>query len=159
MLSTVPETSVVMIHATLKGIRTHSLFKTTQPIFRLMGGSSRTFRGRNCRSGAGPGVAHPELLFRPFQEVADVTGLGLYVTRALLRGFAGELRYEGVPASTAGACFTVELALSPGVVQVMKSVATRAIRDLVDDHALFRRVWPASWKPKQTSSFPRSTAV
>jgi PAS domain S-box-containing protein len=62
---------------------------------------------------SGPGVAHPELLFRPFQEGADVTGLGLYVTRALLRGFAGELRYEGVPASATGACFTVELALSP----------------------------------------------
>ncbi len=54
----------------------------------------------------GPGVAHPELLFQPFRQSSDGTGLGLYLSRALARSFAGELRYEPVPA---GSCFAVEL--------------------------------------------------
>jgi len=55
----------------------------------------------------GPGVARPEMLFRPFQPGADGTGLGLYVSRAILRSFRGELRYETRPA---GGCFAVVLA-------------------------------------------------
>jgi PAS domain S-box-containing protein len=55
----------------------------------------------------GPGVAHPERLFRPFQQGAEVAGLGLYVSRAIMRAFAGDLRYE---TQDAGACFAVELA-------------------------------------------------
>jgi two-component system, LuxR family, sensor kinase FixL len=54
----------------------------------------------------GPGVAQPELLFRPFQENAQTTGLGLYLSRALARSFRGELRYEP---SDEGAIFIVEL--------------------------------------------------
>ncbi|WP_263368798.1 ATP-binding protein [Edaphobacter bradus] len=57
----------------------------------------------------GPGVKVPELLFRPFQTQSDRVGLGLYLSRALLRSFGGDLRYE----STAdGAMFVVELAAS-----------------------------------------------
>lgn len=59
---------------------------------------------RICDSGSG--VEHPELLFHAFQAGADSTGLGLYVSRALVRNFGGELRYQP---SEAGACFVVEL--------------------------------------------------
>jgi two-component system sensor kinase FixL len=55
---------------------------------------------------SGPGVAHPEDLFRPFQPTASHTGLGLYITRAILRSHGGGLRYEPQPR---GSCFTVEL--------------------------------------------------
>ena len=54
----------------------------------------------------GPGVAHPEELFQPFQPGAQSVGLGLYITRAILRSHGGGLRYE--PAD-AGSCFAVEL--------------------------------------------------
>lgn len=55
----------------------------------------------------GGGVAHPELLFRPFQEGAQGTGLGLYLSRAFMREFGGDLRYEAAPA---GSIFIVLLA-------------------------------------------------
>jgi PAS domain S-box-containing protein len=54
----------------------------------------------------GPGVAHPEELFRPFQAGAHSFGLGLYISRAILRSHGGGLRYE--PQET-GSCFTVDL--------------------------------------------------
>jgi two-component system sensor kinase FixL len=55
---------------------------------------------------SGPGVRSPLRLFQPFQEGAEVTGIGLYVSRAILRSYGGELRYQ--PESS-GACFAVEL--------------------------------------------------
>ena len=55
---------------------------------------------------SGPGVAHPEELFQPFQPGAHSVGLGLYITRAILRSHGGGLRYE--PCEQ-GSCFTVEL--------------------------------------------------
>jgi PAS domain S-box-containing protein len=54
----------------------------------------------------GGGVAHPEFLFRPFQAGAEATGLGLYLSRAFMRSFGGELRY--VPLAE-GASFIVDL--------------------------------------------------
>ena len=42
----------------------------------------------------GHGVAAPEKLFQPFQTKAAATGLGLYVSRAILRTFRGDLHYE-----------------------------------------------------------------
>jgi PAS domain S-box-containing protein len=54
----------------------------------------------------GGGVAHPEHLFRPFQDDAQSTGLGLYLSRAFVRSFGGDIRYQ--PAQ-GGACFTVSL--------------------------------------------------
>ncbi len=55
----------------------------------------------------GPGVARPDRLFQAFQQSADGAGLGLYLSRALMRSFSGDLRYEARPA---GCCFSVELA-------------------------------------------------
>ena len=54
----------------------------------------------------GPGIANPERLFQPFQQGADVTGLGLCVSRAIVRAFAGELHYEPAPS---GSCFVLGL--------------------------------------------------
>jgi PAS domain S-box-containing protein len=54
----------------------------------------------------GHGVASPERLFQPFQTDSAATGLGLYVSRAILRTFRGDLHFE--PRSH-GACFTVVL--------------------------------------------------
>ncbi len=58
----------------------------------------------------GPGVEHPDQLFQPFRHTSDGTGLGLYLSRALARSFAGELRHEAQPMGT---CFAVELATLP----------------------------------------------
>ncbi|MFT4114415.1 ATP-binding protein [Silvibacterium sp.] len=58
----------------------------------------------------GPGVEDPSILFRPFEGSADSTGLGLYLSRALLRSFDGNLRYEPAPQ---GALFIVDLATDP----------------------------------------------
>jgi PAS domain S-box-containing protein len=69
----------------------------------------------------GGGVAHPEQLFRPFQAEAAATGLGLYLSRAFMRSFAGELRHRAIDG---GACFIVELAqasASPQEVEWTKS--------------------------------------
>jgi len=55
---------------------------------------------------SGGGVAHPEQLFRPFQDGAQSSGLGLYLSRAFLRSFGGEIRYLALPD---GACFVVNL--------------------------------------------------
>lgn len=54
----------------------------------------------------GGGVANPDRLFRPFQQGAQATGLGLYLSRAFMRTFRGDLRYEPKPE---GASFMVEL--------------------------------------------------
>ncbi|MBK9170314.1 MAG: HAMP domain-containing histidine kinase [Bryobacterales bacterium] len=42
---------------------------------------------------AGPGIDDASKLFRPFRENSDGSGLGLYVSRAMLRGFGGELTH------------------------------------------------------------------
>lgn len=52
----------------------------------------------------GVGIPHPENLFRPFQPGAETTGLGLYVSRSIMRSFGGELLYEPRPQ---GCCFAV----------------------------------------------------
>jgi PAS domain S-box-containing protein len=54
----------------------------------------------------GHGISNPERLFQPFQEGAEATGLGLYLSRAMVRTFKGELRYEPGPA---GCCFALDL--------------------------------------------------
>ncbi|MDQ1471572.1 MAG: two-component system, LuxR family, sensor kinase FixL [Bryobacterales bacterium] len=55
---------------------------------------------------SGLGVSAPERLFAPFQPGAEGTGIGLYVSRAVVRGYGGDLRWE--PTGT-GSRFAVEL--------------------------------------------------
>jgi two-component system, LuxR family, sensor kinase FixL len=59
---------------------------------------------RFCDTGCG--VDATEHLFQPFQPGAEQSGLGLYVSRAIVRSFDGDLRY--VP-QAGGSCFVVEL--------------------------------------------------
>ena len=55
---------------------------------------------------SGVGIDAPEKLFRPFQPGTGVTGLGLYVSRTIMRSFGGDLVCE--PQSE-GTCFAVVL--------------------------------------------------
>ena len=55
----------------------------------------------------GGGVELPERLFHPFQPGAAAAGLGLYVSRAIVRSFDGDLLYEPRPG---GSRFTIVLA-------------------------------------------------
>jgi two-component system, LuxR family, sensor kinase FixL len=54
----------------------------------------------------GAGVRSTENLFRPFQRGAQSSGIGLYVSRAIMRSFGGDLAFE--PRSE-GSCFAVVL--------------------------------------------------
>jgi PAS domain S-box-containing protein len=54
----------------------------------------------------GIGITSPENLFRPFQRGAKSTGIGLYVSRAIMRSFGGELSLEP---RTEGSCFAAVL--------------------------------------------------
>jgi signal transduction histidine kinase len=54
----------------------------------------------------GPGLPTTDHLFEPFQQGADATGLGLYLSRALLRSFRGDLRYDP---TVPGCSFVIEL--------------------------------------------------
>jgi C4-dicarboxylate-specific signal transduction histidine kinase len=54
----------------------------------------------------GHGVSAPERLFAPFQPGSDGTGLGLYVSRAVVRSYGGDLRWER---RDSGSCFAIEL--------------------------------------------------
>jgi two-component system sensor kinase FixL len=58
---------------------------------------------------SGPGIAAPGALFQPFQKGADSTGLGLYLSRAFMRSFRGELRHD---AAAPGCCFVIELSVA-----------------------------------------------
>jgi two-component system sensor kinase FixL len=61
----------------------------------------------------GIGIASPENLFRPFQRGSNgSSGLGLYVSRAIMRSFGGDLIYE--PRSP-GCCFAIVLPELPAV--------------------------------------------
>jgi two-component system sensor kinase FixL len=57
---------------------------------------------------SGPGPAAVDSLFQPFQKGADATGLGLYLSRALLRSFRGDLRYDP---TVPGCSFVIDLAV------------------------------------------------
>ena len=54
----------------------------------------------------GPGIANTKNLFRPFQQGAESNGLGLYMSRAIMRSFGGELMYEP---REQGCCFAILL--------------------------------------------------
>jgi two-component system sensor kinase FixL len=53
----------------------------------------------------GPGISSAERLFQPFQPGASSTGLGLFVSRAIIRTFGGELHHTQRPGEC---CFIIE---------------------------------------------------
>ena len=55
---------------------------------------------------SGCGISDGRHLFQPFQPGAQHTGLGLYISRVLVRSYGGELRFEP---RNEGSCFVVEL--------------------------------------------------
>ncbi len=59
----------------------------------------------------GRGVDDPARLFRPFHPASKATGLGLYVSRAIVRSFGGDLVNEP---RVSGACFAVVLPIVGG---------------------------------------------
>ncbi len=94
------------------------------------------FRDTGC------GVSEPERLFRPFQHGAQATGLGLYLSRALMRTFRGDLRYEPEPQ---GSSFIVEL--SPVISESMKEAYGTADPDFAG-----RRSQPIPGQPQPVAS-------
>jgi PAS domain S-box-containing protein len=54
----------------------------------------------------GPGLSTVDGLFQPFQPGAASTGLGLYVSRAIVRTYGGELQYTK---KSGEGCFVIEL--------------------------------------------------
>jgi len=60
----------------------------------------------------GPGVAHPERLFKMFRSGSNSSGIGLYISRAILRSYGGDLCYEP---TKSGSCFSIELLCSKGM--------------------------------------------
>jgi len=57
----------------------------------------------------GTGIGFPEKLFRPFQPGTGTTGLGLYVSRTIMRSFGGDLVFEP---QNEGTCFAVVLPMT-----------------------------------------------
>jgi len=56
---------------------------------------------------SGPGIGSVDGLFQPFQQGAQSTGLGLYLSRAFVRSFSGDLRHDP---SVQGCSFVIDLA-------------------------------------------------
>jgi C4-dicarboxylate-specific signal transduction histidine kinase len=56
---------------------------------------------------SGPGIPVGQKLFQPLQKGADATGLGLYLSRAFMRSFRGDLRHDP---EHPGCSFVLELA-------------------------------------------------
>jgi PAS domain S-box-containing protein len=56
---------------------------------------------------SGPGIPPGQKLFQPLQKGADATGLGLYLSRAFMRSFRGDLRHDP---EQPGCCFVLDLA-------------------------------------------------
>ena len=55
---------------------------------------------------SGPGIESPERLFQPFQSGAEGTGLGLFLSRAVVRSYGGDLQFEP---NLSRSCFVVKL--------------------------------------------------
>lgn len=60
---------------------------------------------------SGPGIPAGQKLFQPLQKGADATGLGLYLSRAFMRSFRGDLRHDS---QHSGCSFVLELATVTG---------------------------------------------
>ncbi|MBI1358133.1 MAG: PAS domain S-box protein [Acidobacteria bacterium] len=98
----------------------------------------------------GAGVREPDQLFQPFRSASQATGLGLYVSRAIVRSFGGELFHQ--PTSS-GALFVIRLRRAQ---PSRNNVATRGVanhepiepnataQDAADQRADHRRPQPVS---------------
>jgi two-component system sensor kinase FixL len=64
---------------------------------------------------SGPGIADVNRLFQPFQTRSDHVGLGLYISRAIVRGYGGDLKAQP---RTGGACFEVSLTRADGAASI-----------------------------------------
>ncbi len=95
------------------------------------------FRDTGC------GVPHPERLFRPFQQEAQATGLGLYLSRAFMRSFRGELRYEP---EIDGSSFIVEL--SPVLAGARDEAGLKENYGATDPDSAGGRSQPLSGEPQ-----------
>ncbi len=58
-------------------------------------------------SDSGPGIPPGHIIFQPLQKGANATGLGLYLSRAFMRSFRGDLRHDP---EHPGCSFILELA-------------------------------------------------
>jgi len=65
-------------------------------------------------SDTGSGIPDPHRLFQPLQKGADSTGLGLYLSRAFMRSYRGDLRHDP---SHPGCSFVIELACAAETVE------------------------------------------
>lgn len=84
-------------------------------------------RARIAFLDTGHGIADPQRLFQPFQENADVTGLGLFISRAIVRGYGGELMHRPVEA---GCCFVVELPLAGAYTMFPANIPAESVSEI-----------------------------
>jgi PAS domain S-box-containing protein len=57
----------------------------------------------------GPGIPNSHELFHPFQEGAEASGLGLYVSQAIMKNFGGDLVFEP---RELGCCFAITVQIA-----------------------------------------------
>ncbi len=74
-------------------------------------------------SDSGPGIPSGQKLFQPLQKGADTTGLGLYLSRAFMRSFRGDLRHDS---SHPGCSFVLELVAAENVAEPIPEAAEDA---------------------------------
>jgi PAS domain S-box-containing protein len=63
---------------------------------------------------SGPGIPVGQKLFQPLQKGADATGLGLYLSRAFMRSFRGDLRHDS---QHPGCSFVLDLATAASLTE------------------------------------------
>src|ERR1700687_170027 len=68
----------------------------------------------------GRGIGSVETLFQPFQRGADSTGLGLFLARAFVRSFGGDLRYDPV---ASGCAFIIDLNIAASGLKRLETFA------------------------------------
>ncbi len=126
---TLAETGARLVLETQPGLRVHidrhSLLQLLLNLFRnsiraMENSAERVIRidvttaGRDAAlrfRDSGPGVRRPEQLFQAFRSSAEEAGLGLYVSRAIVRSFGGDLEHEP---GLSGASFVVRLRRQAG---------------------------------------------
>jgi signal transduction histidine kinase/ABC-type nitrate/sulfonate/bicarbonate transport system substrate-binding protein len=83
-------------------------------------------------SGIGIAPAHLEKIFQPFEQIQEAsaphegTGLGLDISRQLVRMMGAELEVQSTPGQ--GSCFYFSLALKPAAVNAKESRAIATVR-------------------------------